>query len=87
MDGLTLVMAVPFEDFRAFLSQPKMNSMPVKGYVEIGSRIFEFSPKTPSRFSTGAGEYGLQVPLVLGKRTTRLEDAPCSALKSAGLAT
>ena len=64
----------PLRTCGLFLSQPKDELHARKGYVEIGSRIFEFSPQTPSRFSTGAGSMALQVPLVLGNGTTRLED-------------
>ena len=77
MDGLeSLVMAVPFEDLPGyFYLNQKMNSMPVKGYVEIGSRIFEFSPQNSfAVLDWGRGVWPYKCHWYWGNGTTRLED-------------
>jgi len=77
MDGLeSLVMAVPFEDLPGyFYLNQKMNSMPVKGYVEIGSRIFGFSPQNSfAVLDWGRGVWPYKCHWYWGNGTTRLED-------------
>lgn len=77
MDDLeSLTMAVPFKELPGyFYLNQKVNSMPVKGHIEIGGRVYEFSPDNSfAVLDWGRGVWPYKCSWYWGNGTTRLDD-------------
>lgn len=71
----SMVMAVPFDKDGYFYYNQKMNSMPVKGVVKVGSRIYDFSPENAfAVLDWGRGVWPYKGSWYWGNGTTRLSD-------------